>query len=178
MSPRKLVLFIAASLDGYIATEDHSLDWLFSVEGEGDNGISAFYDTVDTVVMGRITYEWIMAQEGDFPYKEKECFVFSKTRKVSPAHVSFARGDVAEFSQKLKNKDGKNIWILGGSGLLAAFLKEALVDEIIVTIAPVVLGRGIPLFAGQHSQMPLRLTSTNRFGQFVELRYDVMQPSS
>ena len=63
MNQRKLVLYIAATLDGYIATKDHNLDWLLSVDGEGDNGYSKFYDTVDTVLMGRITYDWIIDHE-------------------------------------------------------------------------------------------------------------------
>ena len=76
---RKVVLFIATSLDGYIATENDSLDWLYKVEGEGDNGYSEFYETVDTILMGRRTYDWILKHvTGDFPYKNKECFVFSR----------------------------------------------------------------------------------------------------
>ena len=76
MNQRKIVLYIASSLDGYIATEEHSLDWLFAVEGEGDNGISKFYETVDSILMGRVTYDWIMDYEkGEFPYKGKECYV-------------------------------------------------------------------------------------------------------
>ena len=71
---RKIVLFIATSLDGYIATEDDSLEWLFKVEGDGDNGYSDFYDTVDTVIMGRRTYDWLLEQELEsFPYEGKEC---------------------------------------------------------------------------------------------------------
>ena len=71
---RKLVLFTATSLDGYIATNSDTLDWLFTVEGEGDNGYSAFYETVDTVIMGRRTYDWIKENMSEgFPYKDKEC---------------------------------------------------------------------------------------------------------
>ena len=70
MAQRKVVLFIAATLDGYIATQDHELDWLFKVEGENDNGTKEFMDTVDTVIMGRTTYDWLMAQEIEFPFKD------------------------------------------------------------------------------------------------------------
>ena len=76
---RKVVLFIAASLDSYIATENDSLDWLYKVEGEGDNGYSEFYETVDTILMGRRTYDWILKHvTGDFPYKNKTCFMYSQ----------------------------------------------------------------------------------------------------
>jgi len=174
MSQRKLVLYIAASLDGYIATEEHSLDWLFAVEGEGDNGYSVFFESVDTILIGRITYDWIMEHEkGNFPYKGKECYVFTRTMKDDNEHVKFISEDVIQFSKDLKDKSGKSIWLVGGGDLLSTFIKEKLVDEIIVTIAPVLLGKGIPLFKDNGFQTLLSLTSINRFHQFVELRYDV-----
>jgi dihydrofolate reductase len=79
------------------------------------------------------------------------------------------------FTKELKSKNGKNIWIMGGSELISNFIKEKLVDEIIVTVAPVLLGSGIPLFSQNDFQTLLRLTSTNRFNQFVELRYEVIK---
>lgn len=176
MSQRKLVLFIASSLDGYIATEEHSLDWLFAVEGEGDNGYSKFYDTVDTILIGRITYDWIMEYEaGNFPYKGKQCYVFSKAEKENTQDVTFIHGDVLRFTEGLKNKNGKNIWLVGGGNLLDTFLKEKLVDEIIITISPVILGSGIPLFRNNDFQTNLSLISINRFNQFVELHYEVVR---
>ena len=77
---RNLILFIASSLDGYIATKDESLEWLYNVEGEGDNGYSEFYDTVDTILMGKRTYDWVLNQDlKEFPYKNKECYVFTRS---------------------------------------------------------------------------------------------------
>lgn len=173
MEQRKVVLFTASSLDGYIATKDHHLDWLFQVEGEGDNGIAEFMNSVDTVIMGRTTYDWVMAHAEEFPYKDKECYVFSRTAKTDTEFVSFIHEDVGEFCRRLKRKSGKNIWIAGGGELLDDFLKEKLVDEIIVTIAPVLLGNGIPLFKQNDFQTSLKLSRINRFNQFVELRYEV-----
>lgn len=174
MSQRKLVLYIASSLDGYIATEEHNLDWLFAVEGEGDNGYSKFYETVDTVLIGRTTYDWIIKLEkGDFPYIGKECFVFSRTKRDNNEHVTFINNDVVQFLKNLKNKSGKSIWLVGGGELLQSFVKEKLVDEIIITIAPVLLGKGIPLFKNNIFQTPLSLKSINRFNQFVELHYEI-----
>lgn len=176
MSQRKLVLFIASSLDGYIATEEHSLDWLFAVEGEGDNGYSEFYDTVDTILIGRVTYDWIMEYEkGNFPYKEKECYVFSRIELEGRKDVTFIHEDVIQFTEGLKNKDGKNIWLVGGGNLLDTFLKEKLVDEIIITISPVILGSGIPLFRNNSFQTILSLRGINRFNQFVELHYEIVR---
>lgn len=176
MSQRKLVLYIASSLDGYIATDEHNLDWLFAVEGEGDNGYTRFYESVDTVLIGRITYDWIIQHEkGDFPYKGKECYVFSKTKKEDNEHVKYINENVVQFSKDLKNKNGKSIWLVGGGNLLNTFIKEKLVDELIVTIAPVLLGKGIPLFRSNDFQTPLSLKSINRFNQFVELHYEVVR---
>lgn len=172
---RKLILYIAASLDGYIATEDHKLDWLFAVNGEGDNGYSKFYDTVDTVLMGRITYDWILRQEnGDFPYKGKACYIFSRTPQKDTEYVTFVRDNIVRLTKELKSQKGKNIWLVGGGGLLETFIKEKLLDEVIVTMAPVLLGNGIPLFGKNDFQTFLALKSVNRFNQFVELHYEVI----
>ncbi|OIJ17199.1 hypothetical protein BKP37_01310 [Anaerobacillus alkalilacustris] len=171
---RSLVLFIATSLDGYIATKDESLDWLFNVEGEGDNGYSEFYDTVDTILMGKKTYDWIMKhEEGEFPYKNKECYVFTRSNMDDTEDVSFINEDIVSFTNKLKNQEGKNIWIVGGGDLLQSFVKEKLVDEIILTVAPTVIGNGIPLFKEGSYQLELLLEGTRTFNQFVELHYKV-----
>lgn len=176
MEQRKLVLYIASSLDGYIATNEHNLDWLFSIDGEGDNGYSRFYDTIDTILIGRITYDWIIEHEnGRFPYQGKECYVFSKTKKEDNEHVTFIDKNIVQFLQDLKNKNGKNIWFVGGGELLSTFIKEKLVDEIIINIAPTLLGKGIPLFKNNDFQTSLTLKNINRFNQFVELSYEVVR---
>lgn len=176
MEQRKLVLYIASSLDGYIATNKHNLDWLFSIDGEGDNGYSKFYDTIDTILIGRITYDWIIEHEnGRFPYQGKECYVFSKTKKEDNEHVTFIDKNIVQFLQDLKNKNGKNIWLVGGGELLSTFIKEKLVDEIIINIAPTLLGKGIPLFKNNDFQTSLTLKNINRFNQFVELSYEVVR---
>ncbi|MFJ5770783.1 dihydrofolate reductase family protein [Psychrobacillus sp. NPDC093180] len=171
---RKAVMFIATSLDGYIATKDDSLEWLFKVEGEGDNGYSEFYDTVDTVIMGRRTYDWLLEQKLEiFPYEGKECYVFSRTESQDNENVQFFNGDVVEFTNQLKNKEGKNIWVMGGGDLIHSFMKEKLVDELIITVSPVLIGKGIPLFKEIDFETELTLKSVNRFNQFAELHYEV-----
>lgn len=174
VSKRKLVLYIATSLDGYIATEDDSLDWLFKVEGEGDNGYSEFYETVDTILIGRRTYDWVMDHEnGNFPYKNKKCYVFSKTLSGKNENVEFINEDIVNFTNRIKENDGKNIWIVGGGDLLHFFIKEKLVDEFIITMAPTLIGRGIPLFKEVDFEIELVLKSMRRFNQFVELHYEL-----
>ncbi|MCB5238645.1 dihydrofolate reductase family protein [Niallia circulans] len=170
---RKLVLLIATSLDGYIATKNDSLDWLFKVEGEGDNGISEFYETVDTILMGRKTYDWIITHmTEEFPYKNKECYVFSRQENEDTEDVKFIKEDIIDFANKLKNEEGKNIWIVGGGDLLHSFIKEKLVDEFIITIAPTIIGEGVPLFKEDEYQLELFLKGTRCFNQFVELHYE------
>lgn len=171
---RNLVLFIASSLDGYIATKDESLEWLYNVEGEGDNGFSEFYETVDTVLLGKRTYDWVMKQDiEEFPYKNKECYVFTRSSIEDTEDVKFVNNNVTEFVDKLKSQDGKNIWIVGGGELLHSFIQEKLVDELIITVAPSLLGKGVPLFREGDYQLDLSLKRMRSFNQFVELHYEV-----
>lgn len=173
-SKRKLILYIATSLDGYIATEDDSLEWLFKIEGEGDNGYSEFYKTVDTILIGRRTYDWVIDKEkGEFPYKNKKCYVFSKSISGKNENVEFINCDIVEFTNKLKEEVGGNIWIVGGGDLLHFFIKERLVDEFIITIAPTLIGRGIPLFKEFDFEFELKLKDIRRFNQFAELHYEL-----
>ena len=176
---RKVIVYIATSLDGYIATEDVSLDWLFKVEGEGDNGYSEFYDTIDTIVLGRRTYDWIMNHENEnFPYENKKCYVFTKSLHEANNNIEYVNGNIVEFIDILKGVEGKNIWIVGGGDLISYFVKENLVDEFIITIAPTIIGEGIPLFNKRTTEIELELKSIRRFNQFVELHYIKRQGDS
>ncbi|MDW2879494.1 MULTISPECIES: dihydrofolate reductase family protein [Bacillaceae] len=173
-NPRNIVLFIAQSLDGYIATKEDSLEWLFKVEGEGDNGYSEFYEEIDTIIMGKRTYDWIMKHEkGQFPYKNKDCYVFSRSQLEDTADVKFVNEDIVDFANSLKKEEGKNIWVVGGGELLHTFLKEELLDELFITIAPSIIGDGIPLFKSGDYQLDLKLKGTRTFNQFVEIHYTV-----
>ncbi len=99
---RNVVLFTAMSLDGYIADENDSLDWLFKVEGEGDNGYSAFYDTVDTIIMGKRTYDWIIRHEtGEFPYKGKDCYIITTSTEGKSEDVCFINPNLTNFTNQL-----------------------------------------------------------------------------
>ncbi len=173
--PRKIVLYIAMSLDGYIATKDDDLEWLFKTEGDGDNGYSEFYDTIDTIILGRRTYDWILNHENDnFPYETKQCYVFSKTKHGIDKNVEFVNCNVKDFATNLKLMEGKNIWIVGGGELLHDFMEQRLVDEWIITIAPTIIGDGIPLFKKLDFESRLVLKGVRRFNQFTELHYESM----
>jgi dihydrofolate reductase len=175
MQQRKVILYIASSLDGFIATKNHNLEWLFSVEGDNDNGYSKFYDTIDTILLGRTTYEWILEHEKNkFPYIDKECYVFSKEERTNTEYVTFVQNDVINFINNLKNKNGKDIWLVGGSVLINTLLSEKIIDELIITVAPVLIGQGIPLFNINNFNIKLDLNYIKRYNQFVELSYKIV----
>ena len=170
MSVGSIVVYIGISLDGYIATKEDSLDWLLNTQGSGDNGFGEFYESVDTVIMGRRTYDWIMREEqGRFPYPGKECYVYSTRQQGSTESVHFTCREPLELVTELK-KQGKRIWIVGGSQIIDLVRQTGLIDEYILNIAPVILGDGIPLFCkGQENALVFDAART--FGQFAELRY-------
>ncbi|WP_347861988.1 dihydrofolate reductase family protein [Salimicrobium sp. PL1-032A] len=165
---RSVSLFIAMSLDGYIAAEGESLDWLEEVEG--DNGFSDFYETVDTVVMGRRTYDWVMKQDlEEWPYPGKATYVVTSGDYENTRNVTFAGPDVLD---ELKKQDGKTIWIVGGGGLVRTYLNQGDITDMIVTVAPVLLGEGVPLF-DEIPQTDLIKRRVREFGQFTELKFEV-----
>ena len=169
---RKIILFIATSLDGFIATEDGDLGWLFAVEGEDDNGFGAFYETIDTIVLGRKTYDDVLRMtKGEYPHRDRINYVFSSEENEDDENVHFVKEEIVHFAERLKSESGKDIWFVGGSSLLASFMANGLIDEFIITVAPVLLGKGIPLFGGDFHKLKLELLKTTRMGQFVQNHY-------
>ncbi|MCF6094931.1 dihydrofolate reductase family protein [Microaerobacter geothermalis] len=172
---RKVILYIAISVDGYIARENGDIDWLLEAEtqGEGDNGYAEFYKTIDTVLMGKKTYDQVLTLVDEFPYPQKKCYVFSTSESREDQYVDFVSENVVSFTRRLKQQEGTNIWLVGGAELLDTFLKEKLVDEFIITIIPIMLGKGIPLFKADNPEYKLHLKETTRYGQFVQIHYEV-----
>lgn len=171
---RKIVCYIAISLDGYIATEDDSLEWLMKVEMEGDAGYAEFMESIDTVVMGRRTYDWVVeAEEGKLPYPDKECYVFSSKESGQKGHVKFTNEAIGQFAENLKRQPGKDIWVVGGGNLVHGFLKERLIDEFIISIAPTLIGKGIPLFQELDFEIEYHLKKVGQSGQFAQLHYEL-----
>ena len=165
----KILVYIASSLDGYIAREDGTVDWLPQVT---ESGYDAFYKSVDTVIMGKTTYDQVLTF-GIYPYKDKKSFVFSKTQH-SDENVEFV-SDVEKFVKDGFPGAGENIWLVGGAKTIASFLKQGVVDEIIITKIPVLLGKGIPLFCNLEVQTKLELIKTEKYGQLVDLHYKVLK---
>ncbi|CAM3813744.1 dihydrofolate reductase family protein [Alkalicoccus chagannorensis] len=164
-------VFIAMSLDGYIASKNESLEWLFRQEQGGDTGYVAFYDTIGTVVMGRRTYEWIKQEAPDgFPYADKPCWVFSRTLDSAPEAEVTARSPV-DVVTELTQQTERPIWIVGGGQVIRELLEADRIDRFQIAVAPVLLGRGIPLFPEGSYEHDLKLESTRQFDDFVELTY-------
>ena len=149
---RKVILFIASSLDGYIARTSGSVDWLFT---DQDYGYTDFLANIETVLMGRRTYEQVLSF-GEYPYKGTQGFVFSRTRNKSDEHVTFISGDLAGFVEGLKSGEGKDIWLVGGSELIQSCMSHDLIDEFVISVHPIILGDGIPLF-----RAPLQMRKLN-----------------
>jgi dihydrofolate reductase len=175
---RKIIVYIASSIDGYIARSDGSVGWLesehFELPGE-DFGYQEFFRSVDTTLMGNTTYRQIMSFPGAFPYKGKINVVFTRNKHQKDTHdITFIHRNVIEFTRGLKNKPGKNIWLVGGSQINALLLQSGLLDQIILTIVPVVLGQGVPLFSGLTATEFLQLENQRSYSNgFVQLIYRV-----
>ena len=172
--------YTASSLDGYIADPDNSLDWLFSVRREEDGAMNygEFIAEVGALAMGSTTYEWILDHEFSgwkWPY-EIPSWVFTHRRLpvVPDAAIAFTSAEVASVhGEMVEAAGGRNVWIVGGGDLAGQFADAGLLDEVIVTFAPVMLGGGAPLLP---RRIELRLEETGRNGDFVCARLSVVRP--
>jgi dihydrofolate reductase len=169
-------VFIAASLDGYIARSDGSLDWLSVVEREGeDYGYRAFLDGVDALVMGRKTYDTVLGFD-EWPFAGKRCIVLTHARPTSPrADEEFASGAPAALLEQLGRQGVRRVYVDGGA-VIRQFLGTGLVDDLTLSVIPVLLGGGIRLFDGdaRNRAASLRLISARNFETgLVQLRYEL-----
>lgn len=173
---RKLVLFIATSLDGYIATPEGNLDFLNLVtEEDQDYGYQDFIASVDTVILGRKTYDKVLSFGIEFPHADKTTFVITRQSRPGTDQLHFYTGDLETLVQELKAKPGKNIFCDGGAEVIAALLGHRLVDEITVSVIPVLLGSGIRLFTDALPQQSLRLVNCRHFPKgLVQVKYELL----
>ena len=134
------------TIDGYIAGPNGEIDWL-NTAGKVDYGYKKFYDSIDTTLMGNSTYKVILTFS-KFPYQDKTNYVFTKEKLPrDTSYVKFISDNTGAFVRSLKQKSGKDIWLVGGGQINTVMLNEGLIDEMILTIFPITLGEGIPLFA-------------------------------
>jgi dihydrofolate reductase len=157
---RRVKLFIATSLDGFIARADGAVDWLYA---DGDFGMRQFFASVDTTLIGRKTHDQMVAW-GHPAYEGMDNYVFSRTRRADDGvPVRFVSGDLVEFVGRLRRRPGKDLWLVGGGDLIAEFRERDLIDDIILSIHPVLLGEGIPLFPGRHDPLNLDLVGCTEY---------------
>jgi dihydrofolate reductase len=172
---RKVKLFIASSLDCYIAREDGGIDWLFT---DADYGYTKFYDSIDTIIVGRKSYDQSLTFD-EYPYKDKKVYVFTrkKVRKNNKEHdIEYIDTNIQDFVTSLTQSIGKDIWLLGGSEVVSALLNAGLVDEIILSIHPIILGRGIPLLRNIQKEVNLKLENSLSFDSgLTQLCYKVLK---
>ena len=174
---RKIIVHIATSTDSYIARPDGDLEWLTSRPApKGFYGINAFMKSVDTMLLGRKTYEASLSMGAKFPSKGRY-IVFSRHARPAdaPSNVEFVNDEIGPFINRLRQQPGKNIWLMGGGELIASFLDEHAIDEFVITVMPVFIGDGIPLIGRRHRHTPLELQSVERFENgVVQLHYRVL----
>jgi dihydrofolate reductase len=172
---RTLSLFIATSLDGYIAKPNDDLSFLKSVEKEGeDYGYAEFTATIDTIIVGRKTYDYVLKEIGPSHYDNGERTIYVITSKERPAvgKTIFYTGSVTALVRQLKNESGKNIYCDGGAELVNALLKSDLIDEFIISVVPVLVGNGIQLFKDGRPEQQLQLVNAKTFSTgLIQLHY-------
>ncbi|MBX6390874.1 MAG: dihydrofolate reductase family protein [Frankia sp.] len=184
----RTVYYTGTTLDGFIADEFHSLDWLISqeIDKEGPMNYDEFSGRIGALVMGSSTYQWLLDNHidkgGSWDYRQPAWVMTSRQlRPVPGADVRFARGDirpvhsaaVAAARASAAAGGGRDVWVVGGGDLAGQFADAGLLDEVIVSIAPVTLGRGAPLLP---RRLDLRLVEVARNGAFACARYDVVGP--
>jgi dihydrofolate reductase len=184
----KTQYYTATSIDGFIADRDNSLDWLFEVESKPDR-FTAFFAGIGAFAMGATTYEWVLEHEKvlDQPqkwhawYGDTPSWVFTH-RELTPvpgASITFVSGDVRPVHQAMvEAANGRNVWLVGGGELVGTFADHGLLDEVVLGIAPVMLGAGAPLLPRRLLSSQLSLREVERSGQFVQLTYQVRRSDS
>jgi dihydrofolate reductase len=179
---RKIIAYLATSADGYIARPDGDVEWLNRRPRTADYGMRAFHSTIDTVLLGRRTYDWALdywarmgKPEGMFDTTVAN-YVFSRNPPDRQAPgVQFVTETVKVFAQRLRATPGKHIWMMGGGSLIASFLDAGEIDEFDIHVIPVFIGEGIPLVAPRHRDVALRLRASRKYPDgVVRLQYEVV----
>ena len=169
----EVIYYVAASVDGYIATLDGGVEWLYGFESSGeDYGYPEFYASVDALVLGSRAYEQCLTFT-DWPYPAKPCWVFSRRDlEVTQPFVTVTAETPENLMQQLEQRNVRRVWLVGGAKLAASFRAQGLITEYAISVIPVVLGAGIPLFASPGPQEPLQLIESKSYGNgIVQLSY-------
>jgi len=178
---RKIIVYIATSADGFIARKDGGIDWLDRPRPKGNYGMTEFWKSIDTIVMGRKTYDLTVkfvenGRASADMFRGIKHYVFSRKppKKVLPG-FEFVKEPIKQFAQKLRTQKGKDIMMMGGGGMIASFLDAGEIDQFSLSVIPVFIGEGIPLIAPRHRTVPLKLLATKKFPDgVVQLHYQVV----
>jgi dihydrofolate reductase len=172
---RKIITYIATSADGYIARKDGSVDWLDRPRPRGSYGYPVFFRSIDAILWGRRTYDESLERggpDGGFGLKVKHYVFTHRPPKSAASGVEFVKEPISAFCKKLRAQQGKNIWMMGGGGVIASFLDAGEIDEFSIHVIPVMIGEGIPLAAPRRRNVPLKLVSVRKFSDgVVHLNY-------
>lgn len=179
----KATVFIATSLDGFIARKNGDLEWLPGSDGSGDGedyGYQDLWHAIDTLVLGRNTFDMVLGF-GQWPYDGKRIVVLSHSQPTIPdeikASIEVLSGSAQEVAQKLADGGSKHLYIDGGK-TIQSFLSAGLIQELIITIVPVLIGEGLPLFGPLENDIHLELLQSNSYASgFVQNRYLVSRPT-
>lgn len=165
---RKIILGLAVSLDGFIEGPNGEYDWCFT---DQDYGLAEFSTRIDALVMGRKTYEMMKSHEGASPWSHAKTYVFSRTLKPAPG-TELLKGDLVETMNQLRQQSGKDIWLFGGADLTTQFINHNLIDEYWLSVHPILLGAGKPLFHGITDRKKLKLLESKVYETgLVSLKY-------
>ena len=158
------------TLDGYLADKNHNLDWLYQTGTVEETGYDSFYAKMDITIMGKKTFNEISNMENpDLIYHKTKNYVFTHDKELPVSGFIPVSGDITEFVRNIGSN--KNVWIIGGNQILAPLLDNDMVSKMIIQIAPVLLGEGIPLFTQNGILKRFFLEEVNKYGQFAELVY-------
>ena len=175
---RRIIVSIAVSADGFIARPDGDFSWLDRPQPEGGYGLEAFFQTIDTILWGRKTYELGRKLGGDSlgmgPGVRNYVFSRNPPPQDAPKTVAFVSESIPDFARRLRGEPGKDVWMMGGAGLIGSFLDAGQIDAFSIHVIPVMIGEGIPLAAPARRQVSLKLASTRSFPDgVVHLDYEV-----
>ena len=167
----KIILYIASSLDGYIAKENGSVGWLPKIDSFF---YDQFYKTINSVILGNNTYQQVLTF-GEYPYKDKKSYVFTRNKnQTNHDNVEFV-SNIDSFECDILPILNGNVWLVGGSQIISSFVNYDIVDEIILYVIPILLGKGIPLFANIQKEISLELIKTTNHNNLTELHYKVQK---
>ena len=181
MSKRKIIVYLATSADGFISRKDGAVDWLDRPEPKGGYGMREFWESIDTILMGRKTYDMSVkfVKEGKATpdmFSGVKHYAFSRKPRKPLYGFEFVTEPIEKFVKRLRTQKGKDIWMMGGGGLIGSFLDAGLIDEFIIHVIPTFIGEGIPLIAPKRRTVPLKLLSSKSFSDgSLRLHYAVSE---